>query len=306
MLSVFTIQRCLAISGNFGATHPGEFIARPISIISQPLKISTTMATSHAPFTPAEYLDQFQQRKPLSPNTELKGVCGRFIKGKNPEDFEILSNEPNKLLSWVCSPGMLGGLLGKTPSEALISVGMRKKWLLERLKDGTSFMLVVFPEKQGTIPTWDNLWPLIGEVYGQEVSTILEPFQDEIEALQKKVLKNPNPENDYHEIDPEGMIQYVKDLPVVEKHAHERFMSKARLLEIAEKAVTASGEKITIWHARAFLDHSVSCNAKFTGTGLSPDGDVEMLVRNVPLAEIEGCIKIPLDVRKEHFEEVEY
>ena len=110
------------------------------------------------------------------------------------------------------------------------------------------------------------------------------------------------------------MIQYVKDLPDVEKDAHEKFMSKARLLEIAERAAKGSREhagdhgkeKLTIWHARAFLEHSVSCNARFTGTGLSPDGDVEMLVRNIPLAEIEGCIKIPLDVRREHFEEVEY
>ena len=258
-------------------------------------------------------LDQFQQCKPLSPNTELKGVCGRFIKGKNPEDFEILSN-PNKLLSWVCSPSMLGGLLGKTPSEALISVGMRKKRILETLKDGTSYMLVVFPEKQGTIPTWDNLWPLIVEVYGQEVSSILEPFQGEIEAPQKNMLKKPNPENYYHEIDPEGMIQYVKDMPAVEKDAHEKFMSMAHLLGIAERAAKASREhagehgkeKITIWHARAFLEHSVSCNVRFTGTGLSPDGDVEMLVRNIPLAAIEGRIKIPLDVKKEHFEDVEY
>ena len=92
-------------------------------------------------------LDQFQQCKPLSPNTELKGVCGRFIKGKNPEDFEILSNQ-NKLLSCVCSPGMLGGLLGKTPSEALISVGMNeeKEDSYKTLKDRTSYMLVVFPE----------------------------------------------------------------------------------------------------------------------------------------------------------------
>ena len=108
------------------------------------------MATSPAPlkhFTPAEYLDQFQRREPLSPNTELKGVCGRFIKGKNPEDFEILSDEPNKLLSWVCSPGMLGGLLGKTPSEALIPVGTNdeKEDPYKTLKDGTSYMLVVFP-----------------------------------------------------------------------------------------------------------------------------------------------------------------
>ena len=141
------------------------------------------MATSSPPspqnFPPAEYLDQFQRREPLSPNTELKGVCGRFIKGKNPEDFEILSDEPNKLLSWVCSPGMLGGLLGKTPSEALISVGMRKKRILETLKDGTSYMLVVFPEKQGTIPTW--------------VPSILEPFQDEIEALRKNMLRKTQP-----------------------------------------------------------------------------------------------------------------
>ena len=70
---------------------------------------------------------------------------------------------------------------------------MRKKWLLERLKDGTSFMLVVFPEKQGTIPTWDNLWPLIVEVYGQKETSILELFQDEIEALRKNVLRKTQP-----------------------------------------------------------------------------------------------------------------
>ena len=106
------------------------------------------MATFPAPlpqhFTPAEYLDQIQQCKPLSPN-ELKGVCRRFIKGKNPEDFEILSNQ-NKLLSWVRSTGMLGGLLGKTPSEALIPVGTNdeKEDPYKTLKDGTSYMLVVF------------------------------------------------------------------------------------------------------------------------------------------------------------------
>ena len=41
---------------------------------------------------------------------------------------------------------------------------------------------------------------------------------------------------------------------------------------------------------------SVGCNAKYLGTGLSPEGDTEMMTLNRPLQEIKGVVKMTLDV----------
>ena len=51
--------------------------------------------------TPGEYAKQFlnQQRSPLP----IRGVVGRFMRGILDSDFEMLSDEPNKKLSWICS-----------------------------------------------------------------------------------------------------------------------------------------------------------------------------------------------------------
>jgi hypothetical protein len=69
-------------------------------------------------------------------------------------------------------------------------------------------------------------------------------------------------------------------------------MSAANLLKVPE-------EDRTLCHARGFLDHSVSCNSKFTGTGRNPTGQVKMLTRNRPIKDIEGHSFINLKVTKD-------
>ena len=50
-----------------------------------------------------EYAERWETRLPLPEGTLLEGLCGRFIRGTRPEDFEMLSDEPGKKLSWVSS-----------------------------------------------------------------------------------------------------------------------------------------------------------------------------------------------------------
>jgi hypothetical protein len=238
--------------------------------------------------TPEEFAQRWAQRLPLAEGQSLEGLCGRFIRGTKPEHFEMLSDEPGKRLSWVCSSQQLGALLGKTPCEAMDSIGKGPAWLAARQADGTKHMLVLFPADNGTVATWRNLWALIRETYGPEVDAALQPFRAEIEQL---VTWPPPPddesENGYAAFDPAGELRRLSRLPVAVKFDEAGYMTADRLL---------AAEPRTLYHARGFLDHSVGCNPRFTGTGLSPDGEVETLVPNVPLSEVAGLVRVPLTI----------
>ena len=95
-----------------------------------PVKLGTVQLR----LSPSEYSERFLSQSALSPNTKIEGLCGCFIKGRTPADFEFLSDEPNKSLPWVCSAGMLSGLPGKDPCQALLSIGMCETWIRERLR----------------------------------------------------------------------------------------------------------------------------------------------------------------------------
>ena len=161
----------------------------------------------------------------------------------------MLSDEPGKRLSWVCSSQQLGALLGKTACEAMVSIGFRLDWLAARQVDGTKHMLVLFPADNGTIATWHNLWGLIAQTYGPEVDAALQPFRAELEQL---VTWPPPPDDDsgngYAAFDPAGELQRLSDLPVAVKYAEPGFLTAGRLL---------AAEPRTLYHARGFLDHSV-------------------------------------------------
>jgi hypothetical protein len=234
---------------------------------------------------PEEFAAMWTRQEPLPRGVVLEGLCGRFIRGTRPEHFEMLSDEPGKRLSWVCSPGQLGALLGKSAADAMFAVGFRAEWLAARHADGTQHELVLFPAGTGSVATWANLWQLIREKVGEKVDNALEPFKDEIEAL--KTWPSDASGNGYAAFDPAGELQRLSDLPVHVKYAHEGFMTADRFLAANPR---------TLYHARGFLDHAIGCNPKFLGTGFSPTGEVETLVPNVPLRAVAGLCRIELDV----------
>ena len=41
--------------------------------------------------SPQEYVDMFASREALPDGAALSGLCGRFIRGTRPKDFELLS-----------------------------------------------------------------------------------------------------------------------------------------------------------------------------------------------------------------------
>lgn len=271
------------IAGLFWSTY-FSWVTRRIE-----LKQSQEPASNVVRLTPQEFAERFHNRRPLPKGQSLEGLCGRFIRGTEPKHFDMLSDEPGKRLSWVCSSKQLGTLLGKSPCEAMMSIGFRVEWLAARQKDGTKHMLVVFPAENGTIATWKNLWMLIRKTYGSEVDAALRPFRAEIEQL---VTWPPDDDsgNGYAAFDPAGELQRLSDLPVAVKYEQAGFLTAERLLAADPK---------TLYHARGFLEHSVGCNCKFTGTGLSPDGEVETLVPCVPLSELVGLVRVPLTITDE-------
>ena len=153
-----------------------------------------------------------------------------------------------------------------------------------RQMDGTKHMLAVFSADNGTVATWDNIWMLVRKAYGTEVDAALKPFRSHIEQLETWSLEDTTG-NGYAAFDPAGELNRLSNLPVEEKHKHPGFLTPERFL---------AAEPKTLYHARGFLDHSVGCNARFTGTGLSPDGEVETLVPCVPVNELAGVPTVPL------------
>ena len=114
----------------------------------------------------------------------------------------------------------------------------------------------------------------------------LKPFRSQIEQLETWSLDDGTGSG-YAAFDPAGELKRLSDLPVAEKYKHPGFLTADRFLATEPK---------TLYHARGFLDHTVGCNVQFTGTGLSPDGEVETLVPCIPLKEIVGLVRVPLAI----------
>jgi len=206
----------------------------------------------------------------------VSGLCGRFIRGVKPDDFELLSDEPGKVLSWVCNDELLQSVLGKTAVEAMYHIGFNFDWLEERVLDGTVHKLVVFPARSSVNVTWDNLFELIGDCYDPEVLRRLEPHLENFKSKR------------YEDLDPKDRFGEITKLPVKDKYLHPEFLTVERFLALEEP--------VSLYHARGFFYCTIGCNSKFTGTGLSPDGHKEFMMKNMPIDEISGCVVMDLEV----------
>ena len=246
--------------------------------------------------TPDDYVTMFTSKTlpqlADSSTVKLGGILGRFIRGVKDEDFHLLSDEPGKILSWVCTPELLYSILGKTPLEAMIHIGFSLTWIQNRLYDGTRHRLVVFPEEGGTVATWDNVLQLVKECYGEDIYEKVLPFQDAIKLF------------DYNESDADDTrtppdlltakeIIRLSELSVHEKYNNPQFMTVERFRVIDAPSLT---------DVRAFYHHSVGCNQHFQGTGTNKAGQREILVRNKPLSEISGLKSIDLLVTEDDIE----
>jgi hypothetical protein len=214
------------------------------------------------------------------------GMCGRFIRGVNEEQLSMLSDEPGKVLSWVCADGLLQSVLGKTPAAAMVEIGFGLDWIHARLSDGTRFRLVVFPateETSTTMATWDNLFALVRTCYGENVAAKLAPHMPDLKCLSCKC------------IDPAARLRHVSNLPVAEKMAHPEYMTAERFCMLRQPS---------LYEARAFFYHAVGCNMIFRGDGYNAEGKPEYVTQNRKLNEIPGACWMDLHVTIEEIDEL--
>lgn len=226
-----------------------------------------------------EYCTRFLARQRLPDNVELKGIVGRFIRGKRLSDFEYLSDDTYKKLSWVCSEELLGELLGKSNVECMIAIGKSISWLKNRLLDNTLHALVVFPSQEGTIATWEGVFSLVRLHYGEIIADKISTYESIISnGVDFSDLKNGNE------------LRRISELPVEEKIKHPGFMSEEKFLSI---------ESPTLEDCRGFLYHTIGCNELFCGTGKTKEGFTEMLIPNKRISDITHAVIIPINITEE-------
>lgn len=219
-----------------------------------------------------EYDELFKNKK----NATVEGLCGRIIRGTKPEDFETLTDDPDRKLVMLMGPDGLEKLLGKDSYDMLIEIGYERDYIQRKLDEGNQFKLVVFEEGgEAVLADWFNVirtvsktYPNISSKIQKHLSTLRRSTFDEIEK---------NAGFDFSEVDKNG-----KEDPF--------FMT----YEKYEK----SGDNLI--NARSFLYFTIHLRELFHGDGYTytADGDkglMEFIVANKKLSELGDHIKIDID-----------
>ncbi|KAJ3074513.1 hypothetical protein HDU98_011103 [Podochytrium sp. JEL0797] len=210
-------------------------------------------------------------------------MVGRFGRGtaSDPQSLAMLSDESHKKLSFVFGADTIKGFLGKSPTQAMLSVGSSKSWLRNRLTDGTQHRLVMFPcpDSELKLATWDNILELIGQYYDKRIYDKLIPFLHELKTTHIK------------DIDSKGRLRYISELPVKDKHKHDEFYSPEKILK---------KKNINLFDVRGFMYHTIGCNYLFIGKGYSrsPNGDdlAEYLIPNRKITSIPSLASTTVSV----------
>lgn len=210
----------------------------------------------------------------------FKGCLGRIIRGQSEGDFEMLA-EPARDTVFLLGPKGLAEIEPLSPYEKLLKIGYQVDYIKEKLADGFSFRLVVFPEDQGDLPcglyTWDGVMEVVRREHPQAALCI----ESHLEALKTSSFED---------------IQALSDMDLAKVNQagrdHEGFMTPERLEASAK----------SLFEARAFLYHTMQLRALYAGDGFTrtADGAVgvpEYFCPNVRLSQLSGVQVSKLDVQ---------
>ncbi len=94
-------------------------------------------------------------------------LCGRILRGTAAQDFQMLSDDPMRKLVMLMAADGLSLLPGKSGYEMLLAIGYHPDYIVHKVRAGTQFKLIVFPENDEVAKsaTWDNTLDLISVVY---------------------------------------------------------------------------------------------------------------------------------------------
>jgi hypothetical protein len=219
---------------------------------------------------PTEYIELLKN----GGSDKVEGLCGRIIRGKTPQCFSRLSDDPNRKVVMLTDSEGLQSLLGKNGYDMLITIGHHPDHIAKCLSEGKSYKIVVFPASSALEGTWDGVIRLGSQVY-PDVAPFLKKYRPEFARLPFSVI--------------EQMAGYkFKDAD------DPRFMSHENFNKRQSKGLAA---------VRALLYHTLHLRELFRGDGYTYDekgnrGVREYLLPNVEVTSISGVVVHDLTVSR--------
>lgn len=245
------------------------------------------MRTSNNPLV-REYRRLFDIGRPV-PRGTVKGVVGRIIRGRQPADFETLTDDPNRGLVMLVDSEGLEGLIGcgGNTYAMLKAVGYTDHHIADLVAKGTQFKLVAFPDdpnssaKQGT---WENLLHLVGMAYPDAWSK-LDRQLEELKRLSTVFVSGV------------GFIDTIQRRAGY-KFADVKDASDPRFMTYAKYTKERHADELVA--ARAFLYHTLHLREFYSGDGYTYNdsgqrGVPEYFVPNLPLAKLGDHLLLDLD-----------
>lgn len=133
----------------------------------------------------ANYATQFVQKfdEKIGIEEPSVSISGRVLRGKRPEDFESLTDTPEKRkVVFTLDSSGLDNLVGKSGRGVLEQIGYPASDIDAFLEQDTRFKLVVFPEQSVKPATWGNLFNEVCDAYPNEADG-LRRVEDQISHM---------------------------------------------------------------------------------------------------------------------------
>ncbi|KAJ3202606.1 hypothetical protein HDU82_007234, partial [Entophlyctis luteolus] len=301
------------------AAAPGFVSSIVTSVASMPAHAAQTVAAIRPPPSPhmrddhppglscQQVLDLFMAQKPLPKGaTVAKNIVGRFTRGGvDRKDSEMLSFEPFKK---VFGSDTIELMLGKTPTQAMVTAGLAKQWIRDWLDDGNEHRLVLMPivhPDDRVLGTWDNIFALVQKHYGMRIYLKMFPFFDELKETHIKDI-DPRARLRFsfwqfalpEQLKVEYVDRYISELPVTDRYNHDEFYTPEKILKMDE---------ITLYDVRGFMYHTIGCGQFFVGRGYArdPNGNtnrMEYIVPNRAYSDFPGLIQHPITVSRDEIQ----
>ncbi|MFC1622689.1 hypothetical protein ACFL1Y_01695 [Patescibacteria group bacterium] len=223
-----------------------------------------------------EYLKAFNSGSLGS--RSVNGLLGRVIRGKNPKDFETLSDDPNRRIILLTDSLGLENIVGKDHFDILITIGWEPSYAIQKVNDGFQMKLVVLREGgPARLATWDGMMEVVYLAY-PEIATKLKKWLPELKKVKFDDLEK----------------SYGCDMSKVDREGdtNHKFMT----LERYEQADD------TLENARAFLYFSVHLREQYAGDGYTYDaqgnqGVKEYMAPNCNISELLDSEIVDLQVK---------
>jgi hypothetical protein len=223
--------------------------------------------------TVPQFVETFGNGEPVT----VSRLCGRVIRGKRPEDFETLTNDPTRKVVLIMGPDGLQQMVRQPSGYAMLeTIGYAKQHIAAKVSEGNAFKLAVFPEGNLARPaTWSNMFAMLSKAYGMQHN-----FEPYIPVLQRRTFEEITQDApfDYHQVTSEGISNPHYMTP-------DRFAASRRTLRDVRDLAYFTGS----------MRQQFGGNAKVLDEAGNETMD-EYAVYNLPLAKLGEYALLDIDV----------